>query len=393
MRPLSIAFVFSAQNSVFPPEGIVDAPNLIGGELAQGLISKGHKVTIYASKLHNLNPYGWKSGKLNSLFEDFKPAEWAKFDNWTKVYSITTYDAELLQIMQEDVLNKNYDIIHFQNPSFYTVLPFITKLKQPKIFTLHNPIYPVHRQIFENFNQKYETFGNCFFVPISKLQLQDLNLPDKSFEIQHGINLSKIRFNETPRDFMVFVGRITPAKGVHVAIQIAKTTKKIIHISGRKSTEHLDYFEKELVPSFDNKTVIFHENSTRDVGIKLFSDAKLFIFPLQWEEPFGLVLVEAMATGTPVVTFARGSIPEVVKDGVTGFIINPSDTDIRGGWIIKKTGVEGLCEAVQRIYDMPPDQYRQMRLNCRKHVEENFTVERMVDEYEKVYQQILAINH
>lgn len=100
-------------------------------------------------------------------------------------------------------------------------------------------------------------------------------------------------------------------------------------------------------------------------------------------------MIEAMACGTPVVAYARGSVPEVIKDGETGFIVNPSDTDIRGNWIIKKTGIEGLCEAVERIYSMPEDQYRQMRRNCRAHVEKNFTVERMVDEYEKVYKEIL----
>jgi glycosyltransferase involved in cell wall biosynthesis len=116
---------------------------------------------------------------------------------------------------------------------------------------------------------------------------------------------------------------------------------------------------------------------------------KLFIFPTRWEEPFGLVLVEAMACGTLVVTFACGSVPEVIKDGETGFIVNSSEEDKRGDWIVKKTGIEGLCEAVERIYSMPEEQYRQMRRACQAHVENNFTVEKMVDEYEKIHKQIL----
>jgi len=100
-------------------------------------------------------------------------------------------------------------------------------------------------------------------------------------------------------------------------------------------------------------------------------------------------MIEAMACGTPVVAYARGSVPEVIKDGETGFIVNSSEEDKRGDWIVKKTGIEGLCEAVEKIYAMPKNQYIEMRKNCRKHVENNFTVEKMVNNYEKVYREII----
>jgi glycosyltransferase involved in cell wall biosynthesis len=96
-----------------------------------------------------------------------------------------------------------------------------------------------------------------------------------------------------------------------------------------------------------------------------------------------------MCTGTPIVAYARGAVPEIIQDGKTGFIVNPSADDIRGNWIVKKTGIEGLCEAVQRIYSMPKAEYLQMRKNCRAHIEKNFTLERMTNEYEKVYKKIL----
>ena len=99
-----------------------------------------------------------------------------------------------------------------------------------------------------------------------------------------------------------------------------------------------------------------------------------------------------MACGTPVIAYARGSVPEIIKDGETGFIINSSEQDKRGDWIIKKTGIEGLCEAVEKIYSLSVEQYKQMRKNCRVHVETHFTVERMTDDYEKIYQQIIEKN-
>jgi glycosyltransferase involved in cell wall biosynthesis len=122
-----------------------------------------------------------------------------------------------------------------------------------------------------------------------------------------------------------------------------------------------------------------------------YGGSRLTLFPIQWEEPFGLVMTESMATGTPVIAFARGSVPEVMKDGETGFIINPSDNDIRGNWLIKKTGVEGLIEAINKIYDMPANEYLKMRKNCRKHVEQKFSMEKMVDSYEDVYKKILGL--
>jgi glycosyltransferase involved in cell wall biosynthesis len=104
-----------------------------------------------------------------------------------------------------------------------------------------------------------------------------------------------------------------------------------------------------------------------------------------------MVMIEAMACGTPVVAFARGSVPEVIKDGETGFIVNPSDEDKQGDWIFKRTGVDGFGEAVERIYSMPDTEYRKMRYACRRHVEENFTVEKMVNGYETVYRKILGV--
>ena len=115
------------------------------------------------------------------------------------------------------------------------------------------------------------------------------------------------------------------------------------------------------------------------------------LFPILWEEPFGMVMIEAMSCGTPVIAFNRGSVSEIVKDGVTGFIIDQDNENRsnKGKWIIKKKGVEGLTEAINKIYNMDNREYDQMRHNCRRHVEENFTVEKMVDGYEGVYNRIL----
>ena len=114
-----------------------------------------------------------------------------------------------------------------------------------------------------------------------------------------------------------------------------------------------------------------------DEKIIYLQNAKAFLMPIHWEEPFGLVMIEAMATGTPVIAYGRGSVPEVVKDGETGFIVPP------------EKGVEGLIEAVKKLYAMPEEEYARMRKNCRKHVEDNFTAYRMVSDYEKLYYSLI----
>lgn len=120
--------------------------------------------------------------------------------------------------------------------------------------------------------------------------------------------------------------------------------------------------------------------------------AKCVLFPIKWEEPFGMVMIEAMACGTPVIAYARGSVPEVIKDGVTGLIVNQNEAEKRGNWIIKKTGIDGLCEAIEKIYGLSPAAYLKMRQNCRKQVEDNFSAEKMVVRYEGVYSEILTSN-
>lgn len=176
-------------------------------------------------------------------------------------------------------------------------------------------------------------------------------------------------------------------KGVEDAVSVAENLNRRIRITGFIESSSKDYFEKTIRPRIIPSRVIFEEQSA---GVPIdrsatYGTAKLFLFPLKWEEPFGFVMMEAMACGTPVVAYARGAVPEVVADGVTGFIVNLSPSDIRGDFIVKKTGQEGLCEAVERIYTLSPEEYSRMRVNCRARVEKHFTVQRMIDQYERLY--------
>jgi glycosyltransferase involved in cell wall biosynthesis len=206
--------------------------------------------------------------------------------------------------------------------------------------------------------------------------------------VYNGVDIENFEFNESGGNNLLFIGRIIKKKGVEEAIKTSLLTNYPLNIVGS-----IREYDKDNIASFlskiNNKNIKIIKTAFRTEAIKYYSTSKITLAPILWEEPFGLITVESMAAGTPVVGYARGALPEIIKDGETGFIVNPSDDDIRGNFIIKKTGVEGLCEAVERIYSMPEDQYRKMRKACREHVEKNFTVERMVDDYEKVYEEIL----
>ena len=252
----------------------------------------------------------------------------------------------------------------------------------PIVVTIHS--VPEVKEIVSDVVKNYN-FDDRFFVSISDKQREFFPYSFTS-TVYNGIDLNLFKFNEDGGDDMIFTGRLRKIKGIREAIETAIRTKKKLTFHGKTSSENA-FVQSEIDPLVNQ-----HSDLISYLGFiarakleEFYGQGKLILVPIQWEEPFGLVMIEAMACGTPVIAFAKGSVPEVIKDGVTGFIVNSSDKDIRGDWIIKKTGIEGLCEAVEKIYAMPKEEYLKMRKNCREHVEAYFTVENMADNYEKVY--------
>lgn len=291
-----------------------------------------------------------------------------------------------------EILSEHYDLIH--DNSTLGIFNSLSKLLNiPILTTLHTNLSSPSILIPYLLGMLKE-HNNHYFVTIANHQKKfgeenkiNLNI---IANIYNGIDVNSYTPNyDTPSDgYGFWIGRISKKhnKGFKETLLVARTVQKPTKLVTQ--VDDIEYFE-ELKEYISPYSKIINEKIFGLVKNDLFMNASYFIYPIMWEEPFGLIFPEAMACGTPVIAFARGAVPEIIKDGQTGLIINPSPDDIRGDWIIKKTGIEGLCEAVERIYKMPADQYRQMRLNCRKHVEENFTVERMVNEYEKVYRQII----
>ncbi|MCX6732632.1 MAG: glycosyltransferase [Candidatus Roizmanbacteria bacterium] len=346
-------------------------------QLVQGLIKAGQDVTLFASgdsvtdaKLESVHSCG------TALDKSILPQNRSFYQDY------------IFSLLEKNI--DSFDIIHSQDHIKGLLMSYLTD--KPVVSTFHD-VWSAERTPTSLLRTIAKNAKKHVMVAISENQKKEM---EKDIEnvvvIPHGIMLPPLYDTQsTNQDKILFLGRINARKGPGIALEVANKTNKRLSMYG--FTHHP--FEKELLDSLTeqytaNQQIIFHNPiQNEDEKMKVYTDHRALIFPIQWEEPFGLVQIESMACGTPVIAYARGSVPEVIKDGETGFIVNSSNEDIRGDWIIKKTGVEGLCEAVERIYAMTEESYKLMRQNCRMHVEKNFTVQRMVNQYKQLYDAIL----
>lgn len=276
------------------------------------------------------------------------------------------------------------DIFH-DNTSSPVIQSILDILKKPVVSSLHMPVdnlrkYPI---LYNNFN-----LSNVHFVSTSKYQQQRLGFFTKL--IYNGIPLYKyINAKYKKKEHISWIGRIDNManKGLDDAIiACTKIGKKLLY---RSFVEDWNYFNRGIRPLLNNYCIHVESFKTENEKVRFYNEAKILVNPIKWEEPFGLTMIEAMASGTPVIAYARGAAPEIIRDGVTGFLVNSSDDEIRGDWIIKKSGIEGLIEAIQKLEQFSAKEYSTMCDNCRKIALKEYSIETMVDQYERFYNNIL----
>jgi glycosyltransferase involved in cell wall biosynthesis len=254
-----------------------------------------------------------------------------------------------------------FDLIHAHWP---TLAPYFSAFSDTP--TLITYAY-IERELHEYYR---DHFPHCFPVCISRAQARMLG--DESLPvIYNGIAVKEIPFNDQPEDFFIVVGRMTPGKGIVEAIRIVRKANARLLIVGQ-ITSHLPwsekYFSNEIQPHIDGDRIRHIKSLPHDQLMQTIGRAKGFLFPTQAEEAFGLAVAEAMAAGTPVLAYSRGSMPELVKDGESGYLISTE---------------EEMIQAMHRIESLD-------RKRCRQWVQENFSVEQMVDGYERLYRRIAA---
>ena len=342
-------------------------PHPLGGTemftylLVEGLIKKGHDVTLYCAKGSQTSAH---------QIEICEPDEaMGQESNVEFVYPYTLL--EMRQIL-EDLKTQKFDLIHINFLKTFVASYFAEEINIPVVQTIHRDfmesprLYKVYQRM--GFHQ------NEHFVFVSKKAQDRSLLKQNTHAIHNGINISDFPFNrEENQNTYLWLSRIDELKGPkEAALAAQKAGVKLILSGDIDRKKYQDYFDSEIKPLLSD-SIVHEKPSTVERKIELYQKAKAFLFPIQWEEPFGLVVAEAMSSGTPVIAFNRGAMSEIIQDGVTGYLVDQGK------------GVEGIVEAINRLNSLSREEYAKMRQNARKRIEDNFSVARMVENYENLY--------
>lgn len=311
--------------------------------LTEGLIEKGHTVDLYASKDSDT------SAQLHSLdFSEEKqsPVEQTRYKQWASI-------SDCYRNAQKGL----HDIVH----SHFNIMSafFADLVNVPTVISIHSPIEEWMKPIL----MKYKHLNYISFSRAQRKQMPELNWVAN---IYHGVDMDMFTCNETPSDYALFLGRITKDKGTSEAIEACKIAGIPLRIAGA-SYESETYWHTEIAPHVNGETVRYVGAATFDGKIALLQNAKVLVFPTHYHEAFGYVMIEAMACGTPVIAYNHGSVPEIVRHGETGFIVN---------------SVEEMAEALKKIDTID-------RSVVRKRAELFFSAKQMVEGYQIVYKRIL----
>ncbi|MFA6005845.1 MAG: glycosyltransferase [Patescibacteria group bacterium] len=383
---MKIAIVSSNEQLTPPPDNVIVASMNVSTFQTVGLSALGHEVYAVVGKGSTIKTHRVESFS-KPVFETIDKEVWQSTGNSRLMYQIIVpFEIDLHLTLLDFLKTHQVDLVHFHTIKPYIGLPFAMRVNVPCFFTLHSPGTAIEVDTMKAFNSK-----NIHYISISKNQQKSYGGLQFAGTVHNGLDLKASTFNVKGGNNLVIGARILPEKGIYEGILAAGKTGKNLDIAGEVRSSSNQYYIQKIEPLLKQyKNIQFLQFMNHNLMNSFFGTGKASLVPIQWEEPFGLVMIESMATGTPVIAFARGSVPEVIKDGETGFIVNSSDDDIRGNWVIKKTGIDGLCEAIEKVYTMSEDRYQDMRRACRNHVEQNFTVEKMAKGYEKIYQEVLS---
>lgn len=354
MKKLKIAQVVSLQESV-PPRG-KNGLEFMVYYLTEELVRRGHNVTLFATKDSKT------SARLIPVVS--YPASRKYIYGWNS----TNY--ALAGMVKAYEMKEEFDVIHTHigNTAYY----FSGLADVPIVETIHSPTggnkrsRKIRSAVDVYWHDASRRCDSVHHVFVSDSQKNNSNLKKNVSVVHNGIDLNKFSYKNDPKDYFVYLGYITEDKGAHIAAKVARKANIKLKLAGSCSGCR-DYFKEKVKPYLKKGKIEYVGAVNPQERNRLLGGAKAILVPLQWEEPFGLVMIEAMACGTPVIGFDRAAIPEIVKHGKTGFIVKDE---------------KEMMRAIRKIDEIK-------RADCRILVEKSFTVQKMADEYEKVYEKVI----
>src|SRR5438874_4056029 len=315
--------------------------------LTEELVRQGHEVTLFASGDSETNAR-LVAACRRSLRLDKR------------------YQGQMAHhfVMLERVFQRagEFDIIHFHVD--YLHFPLSRREAVTHVTTLHG------RLDIPDLVPLYQEFREMPVISISNGQREPLPWANWQATVYHGLPAEIYRFHPEPGSYLAFLGRISPEKRVDRAIEIAKQVGMPLKIAAKIDRVDQDYFESEIAPLLSNSLVEFVGEIDEDEKDEFLGNAYALLFPIDWPEPFGLVMIEAMACGTPVIAYDRGSVPEVMENGVSGFVVRDLDD---------------AAKAVRNVGNLS-------RACCREVFEKRFTASRMASNYINVYERLIRRN-
>jgi glycosyltransferase involved in cell wall biosynthesis len=312
------------------------------GNLARDLYARGHDVIVYANGDSRL------PCEVRSIYDH---ADWPPAHPVRCQLKNADHTAWALRDAASSA-----DIIHLND---LVGLPMTRFIDVPVVLTIHHPHEPV-------LTEQYVRYPDVHYVAIADW-LARLEPMPRMTVVPHGIPVSDYVFSGEKDDYVAFLGRMAPCKGPHLAIDAARRAGVRIKLAGEQQPVFREYWEKEIVPRLADPMVEYIGEADFETKNALLSRARALLFSILWEEPFGLVMIEAMACGTPVIAFPGGSVAEVVSDGING-------------WICRD--VDEMAECIKAL-DIPARR-------CRDYVEARYSVSTMTDAYVDLYSRALA---